>query len=217
MQDDEECPGRASANRDLLKANDHVAAWTYEVVAGRLYCGPPPRRRLDAYYLTQTLGITHVVNMLHEDNVDDEDKHYSRHWARFTHPPEVVRSLRMPAPDALKSMRNPMATVLYDGARDTVVPLLRASVHNVIYVHHQDGHDEEAAVALLAWAQWAPRDFPSADLNGWLTDHHYEMMLNDPLKRTLLMEAIQKRKSGDGGGGGSMERFVTKKPRRSNE
>ncbi len=209
MNSDEEGHVERAATRSVAH---HVPAWVFELIAGRLYCGPVPRKKLDAHYLTQTLHATHMVD-LRGAPTDPSRFDYTSHWAEFAEPPEVVRTFKMP--DNLSAIKDPMP--LFVGcARDVVLPLLRDD--HVVYVHYNEGYEEEATVALLAWFMYDKGSFPSSGdgdaLSLWLAEVHYERLLDDPLKRAALVKTIHDMSASSNKSSGSMNRFVTKRPRK---
>ena len=99
---------------------------------------------------------------------------------------------------------------------DRVAAVLRASERHCVYVHGRTGRDDEAMVALLAWAAWRPRAFPALDaaFDRWLFDRG--LLQSTEEQRALLASAllaICSRATGGKGTNRTMDGFVTKRPR----
>ncbi len=198
------------------------APYIFEFIPKRLYCGAFPSVRVNAHYLTRTLGVTHIVNMMGDTHGSvtksgkPSDTWYECHWDRFKprNQPEIVRAYKLP--DAHRTMND--ATPLYaECARNVVLPLLKAG--HIVYVHCNTGLDHEAQVALLAWAMYDPTTAPGGGGGGgvgrWLAARNYENLIDRPEKRALLdtaLLALQARAKKDAAPG-SMASFVTKRQR----
>lgn len=210
----------AKAKKKVL---DYVSgAWIFELIPNRLYCGPRPTRQIEGYYLTQTLHVTHLVNILPATTNKTmsgapSDVWYKEWWCEFAHEkrPTIVRDFKIPE-DVVRTMKDP--TPLYaQAAREIVAPLMRANPDGVFYIHNQKGYEEEAILALLTWRLVDAASFPT-DLDAWFETKNRRRILDDPLQREQLVAAMDVDATSKGAAAtqskaGNISGFLTRKPR----
>lgn len=197
-------------DRAKYKVRDYVSgAWIFELIPGRLYCGPRPTQKIEGYHLTHTLHVTHLVNILPATTNKTmsgapSDVWYETWWKDFAPDkrPVIVRDFKI-AEDVVRTMKDP--TPYYArAAREIIAPMMRANPSGVYYIHHQKGHEEEAVLAMLVWHLVDRASFPT-DLDAWFETKNRRRMLDDPLQRENLVAAM-------GGTAGGTVTAPTSKP-----
>lgn len=207
------------------KVQDYVSGdWIFELIPGRLYCGPRPTRQIQGYHLTQKLHVTHLVNILPSTTNKTmsgapSDVWYSVWWKDFAPEkrPVIVRDFKI-VEDTVRTMKDP--TPFYaKAAREIIAPMMRANPDGVFYIHNQSGHEEEAILAMLVWNLVDGASFPD-DLDAWFETKNRRRMLDDPLQREQLVASMDMTSSGGGGAttttqskAGNISGFLTRTPR----
>jgi hypothetical protein len=213
QHEDPYTPPTAESKASKIVQDYVSSAWIFELIPGRLYCGPMPRRMIEGYFLTQKLGVTHFVNIAAPHDAADDVTRYFKWWDDFeTRRPTMTLAFSIPEKMVL-TMTDP-TPVYAQAAQDIIVPAMRASPAGVFYIHNRLGYEEEATLAMLVWRMLDKMSFPS-DLEAWFEKRNRSRMLDEPEQREQLAGAVARvgEMAAGASAAGGMNRFLTRTPR----